>query len=133
MKAKYIIGVWLSLVECLVRDQEAGGSNPLTPTSQEPRHAFARSRFLLLYSITHASMLVRYEHSHHLKIIRMFSSRRIVRIFLFNQPRLTAKIRPISRSLDYGIGYFIFKQTAQSSAKIATFNCRFLSNSRRYF
>ena len=25
-------GVWLSLVECLVRDQEAGGSNPLTPT-----------------------------------------------------------------------------------------------------
>ena len=26
------IGVWLSPVECLVRDQEAGGSNPLTPT-----------------------------------------------------------------------------------------------------
>ena len=26
------IGVWLSLVERLVRDQEAGGSNPLTPT-----------------------------------------------------------------------------------------------------
>ena len=25
-------GVWLSLVERLVRDQEAGGSNPLTPT-----------------------------------------------------------------------------------------------------
>ncbi len=25
-------GVWLSLVECLVRVQEAGGSNPLTPT-----------------------------------------------------------------------------------------------------
>ena len=28
-------GVWLSLVECLVRDQEAGGSNPLTPTIKE--------------------------------------------------------------------------------------------------
>ena len=27
-------GVWLSLVECLVRDQEAGGSNPLTPTKK---------------------------------------------------------------------------------------------------
>lgn len=26
------IGVWLSLVERLVRDQEAGGSSPLTPT-----------------------------------------------------------------------------------------------------
>ncbi len=26
------VGVWLSLVERLVRDQEAGGSNPLTPT-----------------------------------------------------------------------------------------------------
>ncbi len=30
----YLIGVWLSLVECLVRDQEAGGSNPLTPTKK---------------------------------------------------------------------------------------------------
>ena len=28
------IGVWLSLVERLVRDQEAGGSSPLTPTSR---------------------------------------------------------------------------------------------------
>ena len=27
-------GVWLSLVERLVRDQEAGGSNPLTPTNR---------------------------------------------------------------------------------------------------
>jgi hypothetical protein len=26
------IGAWLSLVERLVRDQEAGGSNPLAPT-----------------------------------------------------------------------------------------------------
>ena len=26
-------GVWLSLVERCVRDAEAGGSNPLTPTS----------------------------------------------------------------------------------------------------
>ena len=28
-------GVWLSLVERLVRDQEAGGSNPLTPTIEK--------------------------------------------------------------------------------------------------
>ena len=27
------IGAWLSLVERLVRDQEAGGSNPLAPTN----------------------------------------------------------------------------------------------------
>jgi hypothetical protein len=27
-----VIGAWLSLVERLVRDQEAGGSNPLAPT-----------------------------------------------------------------------------------------------------
>ncbi len=26
------VGVWLSLVERLVRDQEAAGSNPVTPT-----------------------------------------------------------------------------------------------------
>jgi hypothetical protein len=26
------VGAWLSLVERLVRDQEAGGSNPLAPT-----------------------------------------------------------------------------------------------------
>ena len=32
---KIFIGVWLSLVECLVRDQEAGGSNPLTPTREK--------------------------------------------------------------------------------------------------
>lgn len=37
---KIFIGVWLSLVECLVRDQEAGGSNPLTPT-REKRRRFA--------------------------------------------------------------------------------------------
>ena len=34
---KIFIGVWLSLVECLVRDQEAGGSNPLTPTREKRR------------------------------------------------------------------------------------------------
>ena len=28
------IGVWLSLVERLVRDQEAEGSNPFTPTKK---------------------------------------------------------------------------------------------------
>ena len=27
-------GAWLSLVERLVRDQEAGGSNPLAPTTK---------------------------------------------------------------------------------------------------
>ena len=27
-----LVGAWLSLVERLVRDQEAGGSNPLAPT-----------------------------------------------------------------------------------------------------
>ena len=30
--AVQVVGVWLSLVECLVRDQEAAGSNPVTPT-----------------------------------------------------------------------------------------------------
>ena len=39
-KNKIFIGVWLSLVECLVRDQEAGGSNPLTPTSKTKALAF---------------------------------------------------------------------------------------------
>ncbi len=29
------VGAWLSLVECLVRDQEAGGSNPLAPTKND--------------------------------------------------------------------------------------------------
>ena len=32
---KWNNGVWLSLVERLVRDQEAVGSNPATPTSGE--------------------------------------------------------------------------------------------------
>ena len=31
-RANQIIGVWLSSVERLVRDQEAAGSNPVTPT-----------------------------------------------------------------------------------------------------
>ena len=30
------IGVWLSPVECLVRDQEAAGSNPVTPMLRKP-------------------------------------------------------------------------------------------------
>src|ERR1700681_1916878 len=29
----FLVGAWLSLVERLVRDQEAGGSNPLAPTN----------------------------------------------------------------------------------------------------
>ena len=28
----FYIGMWLSLVECLVRDEEAAGSNPVIPT-----------------------------------------------------------------------------------------------------
>jgi hypothetical protein len=30
--AAYQVGMWLSLVERLVRDQEAAGSNPVIPT-----------------------------------------------------------------------------------------------------
>src|SRR5204863_3108964 len=33
MKRLSVLGAWLSLVERLVRDQEAGGSNPLAPTN----------------------------------------------------------------------------------------------------
>ncbi len=43
-KTRIFIGVWLSLVECLVRDQEAGGSNPLTPTKKTKAGSL---RFLL--------------------------------------------------------------------------------------
>jgi hypothetical protein len=32
------VGAWLSLVERLVRDQEAGGSNPLAPTTYPYRY-----------------------------------------------------------------------------------------------
>ncbi len=39
-------GVWLSLVERLVRDQEAGGSNPLTPTSRKGLTYFNVGPFL---------------------------------------------------------------------------------------
>ena len=31
------VGVWLSLVECLVRDQEAAGSNPVTPMRNQSK------------------------------------------------------------------------------------------------
>ena len=31
------VGAWLSLVERLVRDQEAGGSNPIAPTNYPSR------------------------------------------------------------------------------------------------
>lgn len=49
-KTKYLSGVWLSLVECLVRDQEAGGSNPLTPTisSIHKGFGFMNTRFFIL-------------------------------------------------------------------------------------
>jgi hypothetical protein len=32
----FFVGEWLSLVEHLVRDQGVGGSNPLSPTIQNP-------------------------------------------------------------------------------------------------
>src|SRR5579863_7794616 len=35
-------GAWLSLVERLVRDQEAGGSNPLAPTISQPFRSLPR-------------------------------------------------------------------------------------------
>ena len=37
------VGAWLSLVERLVRDQEAGGSNPLAPTNPLPISALRLS------------------------------------------------------------------------------------------
>ena len=42
--------VWLSLVERYVRDVEVAGSNPVTSTSREPRHAFrvVEALFLIL-------------------------------------------------------------------------------------
>jgi hypothetical protein len=39
--------VWLSLVERLVRDQEAGGSNPLTPTIIPKSYHSALGIFIL--------------------------------------------------------------------------------------
>ena len=52
MKAKYVIGVWLSLVECLVRDQEAVGSNPVARTINEVS-ALADASFLFCVMRTH--------------------------------------------------------------------------------
>ncbi len=37
MESYQLIGVWLSLVERHVRDVEAEGSNPFTPTKQKRR------------------------------------------------------------------------------------------------
>lgn len=42
-----VYGVWLSLVERLVRDQEAGGSNPLTPTIIPKSYHSALGIFIL--------------------------------------------------------------------------------------
>ena len=47
---KIFIGVWLSVVECLVRDQEAGGSNPLTPTSKMKAKKCRKCRCYLHFS-----------------------------------------------------------------------------------
>ena len=38
LKLKFNIGVWLSLVERLVRDQKVGCSNHLTPTKEKNRY-----------------------------------------------------------------------------------------------
>ena len=48
LKTLYNIGVWLSLVERLVRDQEAGGSNPLTPTKKKRQFSARRLSFLFV-------------------------------------------------------------------------------------
>ena len=47
------IGAWLSLVERLVRDQEAGGSNPLAPTipSFDSFHLSATQQFQIALSL----------------------------------------------------------------------------------
>ena len=48
MQQNNSIGVWLSLVERMVRDHEAGGSNPLTPTiSKMRRQTVMVCRFLI--------------------------------------------------------------------------------------
>ena len=51
---KQNIGVWLSLVERLVRDQEAVGSNPATPTRQGPEPIRASGLFLFLITASPA-------------------------------------------------------------------------------
>ncbi len=50
-----LIGVWLSLVERMVRDHEAGGSNPLTPTILEIKRG---DRVFLLSMIREAIMKI---------------------------------------------------------------------------
>ena len=42
------IGVWLSLVERHVRDVEAEGSNPFTPTTELPDDRISSGSFALL-------------------------------------------------------------------------------------
>ena len=42
------IGVWHSLVVCLVRDQEAAGSSPATPTIKNP-FCLCRTDFFCLH------------------------------------------------------------------------------------
>ena len=39
--------MWLSLVECLVRDQEAAGSNPVTPIKKETSFVYHGKRGFL--------------------------------------------------------------------------------------
>ena len=51
------------LVAQVVWDHQAAGSNPVTRTSQEPRHAIRVVEVLLLYNLCLTSQ-VRYEYSH---------------------------------------------------------------------
>ena len=46
-----LIGVWLSLVERLVRDQEAAGSTPVTPTKRKSGGLYGL-RFAVIYPLS---------------------------------------------------------------------------------
>ena len=62
------------MVERCVRDAEAAGSNPVTSTSQEPRHAIRVVEVLLFYSLCLA-FKVGFEHSHHSINYRLYVGR----------------------------------------------------------
>lgn len=53
-----INGVWLSLVERMVRDHEAGGSNPLTPTKYKPLDSNGFKRFFVLFLLAVVDFVV---------------------------------------------------------------------------